>query len=456
MGRKLSLNCHVSMLLSVVLVLGYMERLSAESVPLPEPLTLDFALSLVDEAVPQLQIYDAQQSLARAEQKIAEAETGFKLNIEGRLRWFEPSDISYDRGPDDHRLSLVARKNLYDFGRSSARNRAAEESFNSHTWLYQNSRLQRRISIMEQFFSVLLADLEAARDTEALSVTYVQLDRLKNRHELGQVSDIELYEMESRYQKSRRLYTISQNRQRSSRSQLAITLNSSASLPAELAVPDLPQISRALPEYERLVEKGLRDNTLLQARRAEVRAAQERVDMAKAGSKPKLEGLLEANEYSREMGSHDTWRAGVEFAVPLYTGGSVEASIAKEQARLYESQARLREAEDTIRQTILDLWLELQELRVQREEMIANQEFRDLYLDQSRSRYEMEVQADLGDAMVRLSEAELGRKRTEYLMAIAWEKLDALTGGPVDDVTLGSGISLNRTPGPIEQDRESL
>lgn len=418
--------------LTTALFLGCAIPSVAEIISLPEPLTLEYALSLVDEPVPLMQRTDAQRALASAEQQMAGADTGFNVNIEGRLGWFGPSDISYDKGPDDHKISLVARKNLYDFGRSSARNRAAEQSLKGYGLLYQNTRLQRRITIMEQFFSVLLADLEAARNVEAMSVAFIQRDKLANRHELGQVSDIELMEIESRYQKHRRLNSASQNRQRASRSRLAITLNSPASLPAELTTPDLPQINRKLPEFEVLIDKGLRDNILLQARRSEVGAAQEKLEAARAASKPKFEGQLEASEYSREKGSNDTWSARVEFVVPLYTGGTVDASIAREQALLYETQARLREAEDTVRQSILDRWLELQELAVQREEMIANQDYRDLYLDQSRSHYEMEVQTDLGDAMVKLSDAELERKRTEFLIALTWEKLDALTGGPVE------------------------
>ena len=55
---------------------------------------------------------------------------------------------------------------------------------------------------------------------------------------------------------------------------------------------------------------------------------------------------------------------------------------------------------------------------------------RDLYLDRSRAIYEMEVKTDLGDAMVRLSEAQLADARNRFARALAWERLKVLTGGP--------------------------
>lgn len=446
MDHHSSLLKTISLLFFSVLILGRIERLTAEPSSLPEPLTLEYALSLSDEPGADLQYADAQWAKARAEQQIAGAETGVKVSIEGRLRWIEPSWIAYDKGPDDHKISLVVRKNLYDFGRSTGRLAAAAEYSRSYEWLYQNSRLQRRIIIMERYFDVLLADLEAARDEEAMAVAFVALDKLRNRHELGQVSDVELMELESLYQNSRRRRTVSQNQQRAARSRLAIILNRPAALPAELTMPALQQAERELPGYEKLFNKAIRDNPLLQARRAEVESARKSLDVAKAGSRPMLEAVLEASDYSRVMGSYDDWRAGVEFAIPLYTSGSLDASVAKEQARLYESQARLSEAEDTVRQAVLDLWLKLQELKVQRDEMAAIKDYRDLYLDHSRARYEMEVQTDLGDAMVRLSEAELGRKRTDFQIALAWERLDALTGGPVESASTKSSPENQQPP----------
>ncbi|HEY9148561.1 MAG TPA: TolC family protein, partial [Gammaproteobacteria bacterium] len=139
--------------------------------------------------------------------------------------------------------------------------------------------------------------------------------------------------------------------------------------------------------------------------------------------------------YSRELGSSDRLRAGIYLELPLYTGGRVDAAVAARQAELYEVQARLDEARYALRQQLLDTWLELRTLSLKRERAYAELDFRELYLDQSRTNYELEFKADLGDAMVRMSDAQIELARNDYDYAIVWEQLLVLTGGKLPDDT---------------------
>ena len=54
--------------------------------------------------------------------------------------------------------------------------------------------------------------------------------------------------------------------------------------------------------------------------------------------------------------------------------------------------------------------------------------FRDLDLDLRRSLYEFEVASDLGDAMTEISDYRLQKAENDYQLALAWARLDALTG----------------------------
>jgi outer membrane protein TolC len=193
--------------------------------------------------------------------------------------------------------------------------------------------------------------------------------------------------------------------------------------------PALPQADRKLPEIERLYEAALSRNPGLRALRAQAEAADERVEAARAEGRPRISGELEASAYARNLNSNDEWRAGVNVEVPLYTGGLVSAVVSQRQAEVHEARARLRQGEMELRQAILDLWLQLQMLQVQRDEASALRDYRELYLDRSRTKYEQEVTSDLGDAMVLLSEAELADARARFQTALTWERIDALTGG---------------------------
>lgn len=55
-------------------------------------------------------------------------------------------------------------------------------------------------------------------------------------------------------------------------------------------------------------------------------------------------------------------------------------------------------------------------------------DYRELYLDRSRALYEMEVKADLGDAMVRVSEAERNLRKIQFDITLGWARLETLVG----------------------------
>lgn len=409
-----------------------------ETEPLPEPLTLEYALSLIDEGHPDLLVEQAEQASLAAQLQGIDASNALNISVEGRARWVDPPTIDNGDPTEDHKLSLYVRKPLYDFGRTDALRRAAQHASLGREQRYQAVRDKRRIAIMQAFFDVLLSDMEYARDNEALAVAYIVLDRLRDRQELGQASDIAVLEKEAEYQRVRYQLAQSEASQRATRARLANLLNRPGMLPSNLRRPQLDYQQRKLPEFEMLVEKAMQKNSEILALQAELVAAQQRIEAARADQLPRLDGELEASAYSRELGSYDRWRAGVTLQVPIYSGGRVDAAVASQRAQQYAVQARLDKARFDLRQSVLELWLELQNLRLQQDKANSEQDFRELYLDRSRANYEMEFTADLGDAMVRLSEAQLGLAQTEYQLAIAWERLDALTGANDENVPVAA------------------
>lgn len=398
--------------------------------PLPEPLTLEYALSLVDEGAPSVLAEQAAQAQIAAERDGAEAESALDVSVEGRARWVKPPSIASDQNvTDDHKLSLFVRKPLYDFGRTSSRVEAAQQEELSQKYRFQSFRDERRITIMQAYFDVLLADMEYARDNEAMAVSYITLDRLRNRQELGQTSDIAVLEQEADYQQTRYQTALSENRQRSTRSVLANLLNRPGMLPATLERPKLGYEERKLPDFDKLLEKAVQNNPRIKALEASVEAARQRVEAARSDKLPRLDGELEASSYSRELASSDRWRAGVTLQVPIYSGGRVKAAVAAQVAQQSKAQAALDQERYDLRQELLQQWLIIQRLKLQRDKANSEQDYRELYLDRSRADYELEFKADLGDAMVRLSEAQLAVAQTDYQLALAWEKLEALSGG---------------------------
>lgn len=395
---------------------------------LPEPLDLQAALDLADSAHPDLREAHASLALNQARRLEADAGDDPLVTVEGRVRWIDPPDNTLDSSRDDHSLAFRASKPLYDFGLTRARqNAAAAEVAGSERDLL-TARIQRRLDILDRFFDVLLADLTYTRDNEAMATEFVQLDRLRDRHELGQVSDVDLLARETSYQEAFRRRTASAARQRLSRERLAQALNRADDVPSDLVPPSLPGSRRTIPDVDELQALAQRKNPALQALRAQLHAARERVRVARAFYNPVVSGEVEAFGYTHERSSNDRWRAGLRLEVPLYTGGRANAEVAKRLAETEARSAALARQELVVREQVLELWLRLETLMVQSKEAELRGEYRELSLDRSRALYEMEEQADLGDAMVQTSEARLREAETRFALASVWARLDALTG----------------------------
>jgi len=230
-------------------------------------------------------------------------------------------------------------------------------------WQFIPPLLQQQLLVMRRFLDVALADQRAARDSEAMSIAYIRQDRIKNRVQLGQRSELEFAALDAIYQQVRRKFLVSESMQRISRSLLAIALNHTHQLPREVVPPDLAILNK---------EKRLDEESLLRSIEK---------------NNPLLQQLLTADDNALEI-----------------------------LTRQY------------LRQAALEQLLSIGLLEAQQKENSVEIDYRDLYLDRSRTLYELEVKADLGDAMTNQTTARLAQMETDYQLLMSWAVLDALQG----------------------------
>jgi len=403
-------------------------RLSAS--PLPDPLQLTDALRLAGDDHPSLALSRA--ALAEVEAAAQETAATDDLDIGARLeaRLIEPSHAADDQSHNDSRASLYAHKRLYDFGRTAALEAAADSSVAGGQLRFTAARARHRIDIMTAFFDVLLADLEYARDNEAMAVAYVSADRTRDRNELGQVSDIEKLKREDSFEALRVRRYRAQARQRTARARLAQLLDRPDDLPSNLARPQLPENNQPLPEYPDLVEAALARNPRVLSLKADLEAARLQIKAERAGNRPVVSGSLSATAGERDVSSRNPLEAELRLEIPLYEGERIDAGVAKARARLDRLGAELRQLEYSLRQQLLEVWLDIQTLLAQREQVQTFTEYRDLNFDRAQAEYELELKTDFGDALVGQSESALLAARTEFQLALDWAHLTALTGEP--------------------------
>ena len=422
------------------LIAGVLSAEGKNSSALPDPLTLEFALSLSGNDHPDSIVARSRLQDAQASRDIIDGNNGLQTRLEGRLRWVEPSDQVLDPDREDHSIVLSASKRLYDFGRSSADSAAAEASVNSRNWLLTDQQTQHRIAIMQAFFDVILADLAYARDNELMAIKYVRFDRAQDRNKLGQIADVDLLEAENAYYQSRSIRYASDVSRRASRSKLANILNFPGELPANLVRPELLVLSRELPDIDELQKEVLKTNLGLLALRQQVESAQQRVLSARARKKPTIDLELQAAGYSRKFRSSDKYRGGFVFEMPLSSSGALDAAIAQQRSQLLEARARLRKAEMDVQQQVLESWQLLTVGKARRDEAAVFSEYRDAALDKDRGLYELDVAADLGDSLALYSAALYQSAKADYDYALVWARLDALLGKQVGLVETNNGV----------------
>ena len=119
------------------------------------------------------------------------------------------------------------------------------------------------------------------------------------------------------------------------------------------------------------------------------------------------------------------------YRLPLSSGGRVDGEVARAQADLDAARADADALALAIQQAVLEVWLELDNLRLRGEELKVLTDFRELNMDRARVLYEQQKKADLGDSMVLISDLTLEQTRWRFDSVMARARLDALRGKPI-------------------------
>lgn len=401
------------------------------TIPIPDPLTLEQAIQLIDSEHPEL----LQQKLAieRTQIERAEADNHQNLTVSllGRVRWIKPRNN--DTTEDDHTLRLVISKLLYDGGNTKIQQQAAVLAEQAADLQYQKNRDLYRIGVMKKFLDIILADLAAAGANESMASAFVRFDRAQDNHELGKLSDIDLLRIENIYQTERLKAVKAEGKARSMRQVLALALNRPGQQPSQLAEPELDVNGRVLPDFNTLLETVIQGSRQLTVLDKSLEAAQKKVEQVRSTYHPNITAQVERASYSRSLNSNDRWRAGIEFSIPIYDGGQRDVAIRKAQIHINELIYKRKQYELELRAQVRELYEQFNVLNAERQASDVFSDYRGLYMDRSRALYEMEVRTDLGDAMIQISASQLRDARQRFQMALLLAQINLLAGKDVMD-----------------------
>jgi outer membrane protein TolC len=399
-----------------------------------ERLTLEEALAAVAEPHPDRRLAESELTLALSERDEALSSTDFTVYLDGALRMgLRPDELGGD-WESNNEGRIVARKSLLDFGRSRESAAAAEQEVAARRTALLSLDSLRRVDIMARYFDVLLADMQYAADNEAMAVAYVAWDNARDRHELGELTQPQLLEVELRYQDIRERRNASLQRLQSSRQKLANALNRTR-LPGELVEPSLKDNDRKLPDHAALLPWVIERNHQMRILQAQLGAADARMAAIRTDNKPILEAEFVGADYSRVSSTRDDVSAGLLFTIPLYQGARVDTRLAREQAQKERVLAQIDKLRLDLGEALLETLQEIEWLRASSRVAAGKQvEYRDWALERARAEYELELKTNLGFSMAETQIAKLRRKQVEYRLALALARLEALSGGTLPGI----------------------
>ncbi len=408
--------------------------LAASALAAEKPLTLEDALATVDAPHPLMQAAQANLDLALAEEQLADSGNDFTLTAEAALRRGRPTVGSAD-WLDDNIGRLVLRKTLFDFGREQGQVDAARQEVNAERLALMDARDARRIDIMGRFFDVLLADARYGAENEYMAVYYVSWDDSKKRYGLGEMNASELARLESRYQDQREKRNRSLMAQRYTRHKLAHALNQPGKLASELAPPNLDRNDTPLPDYDELLSVALQSNRKVLALQSRLNAIASRSDAIRAGRGPTVDLEVIAGDYSRDAATRDRLSGGLVLNWPLYQGARVDSRLAREVAERSRVEAEVEQFKRNLAENLLATRQEIDCLRGSvRPAAKVQIDYRDKMLERARAEYELEMRTNLGVSMADTQVAAIRAQETEYRLALALARLEALVGKPLAEI----------------------
>jgi outer membrane protein TolC len=431
------LRCHVNKLLSIFLVcsLSATSYASEQSAGDPDPaleldsLTLDKALLIAEvNGSPAIDMAEAEILESSAELASIRSKYGIRVDAELAPRYVYAIDTTVGDDINDSYYFLATRKVLTDFGQTKKLSQAAESDIRAEAIDFVSFRYHQRLQVIRAYMNVLLSDMRYRVDDEKMTIKFLKFDKKRDRHELGEVSDVDLMGLESDYRAELINRMRSANRQSETRAELAALLNRPDQFPGELAPISSSVEDLDIPEYEMLLKRVLDVNPELSAQKERVNAAKARLEHSKMARRPVLDSAVELGNYDRRYGSGGKWRLGLNLRVPFREGGRFKAEVAKREAELQEEEARFKKMKNALRKEVLELVQELDVLRAAVAAANLRLDYRDIYMDRSRSAYELEMETTLGDAAAEMTEAQWHLEKVKFDFLLTLGSVDALQG----------------------------
>ncbi|MFZ5875467.1 MAG: TolC family protein [Nitrospirota bacterium] len=420
--------------------------------PLVEALTLEQSLHLAEEHNPQLAA--AREKVRAAGGGIVEMRSGLYPQLDASAGAFHLESpptltlgpVSTRIGSEDMRfITLGATQTLYAGGRIQGGIEAARL-----TQVDANERLRalsREVAaqVKNAFYGVLFARELVRVRRDALNLLQEHLATTQAKFRQGTAAEFDALRAEVEVANARPPLIEAENQLATAEEHLkkavGVDLHS-----AVTAVGELRQRPVPFAGAEAAAEAAAHAcRAEVAAARAAVRLADTQTRIARAGDKPTV--ALSANYFGTSpeyfmAPSEDlrwNWMAGVNVALPLFSGFETRGRVARFQAESAGAEAQLHDVEQQVRLETRQAFLRIKEA----DELVRSQAQNVVQAEKAlriaRRRYEqgLGTQLDVTDSQVALTQARVNELSALYRHELAVAELDRAVGCPATAPTGG-------------------
>ncbi|MFA0732950.1 MAG: hypothetical protein RJAPGHWK_003082 [Candidatus Fervidibacter sp.] len=417
----------------------------ASGISFAQLMTLQECVEIALRTHPQIRLALSQREASLARLRQAQAQWRPELNLMGTQRQQGPTvsfivplpppnpprEISVVR-PSTQLLNLELRQSIYDGGRFTANIRSARYLLDASDASLQATLAQLTLRVTEAYADVLAA--QALEEVARQSVERVQvvLKMAKARLEAGVAPRFDVLRAEAELAAAQEQLLTAQNAVALAKAALNQLLGRPTNAPIEVApLPEPITPSSETLQTETFLTQALAHRPELLAVEAQVQAAQERVNFAKADKNPLL--FLSSN-YQRQTAtgfSRDySWSVNLIVQFPLFDSGRRESVVQEQEALLQQALAQREQLQRQIalevEQAVRNYQVALQRLNTARAALASAEEAFRL----ARVRYEAGVgtQVEVLDAQVALTRARANEIQALYDAHKAFARLVYATG----------------------------
>lgn len=319
---------------------------------------------------------------ARADKEaitVSKASQGLNLSASGNLGYTDTDTPSMDYDTKSNSVSLDLSYPIYS--PSLKYNVSASEiTYQSSGVSYDNTEENLVLTVMTDYFNLLIAEANLENTVAQVKSTKSQLDQTQKKYDVGLAAITDLQDAKASYDAIK----VTELEDQSNVAYAQKTLFQRTGK----VITSIPKLAEDYPieldptiTVDDLIQKAIKNNKEIHILDLAIKKAQNNVDLQRASGRVpvvKLTGSVSRNYANNDPnltsspdGSTNTSEIGLSVNLPLYSGGSINASVRQASEQVSEAienrASELQTIELNIRNSFLKLQTYVAQVKAQKE-----------------------------------------------------------------------------------------